>query len=217
MKLFFDTEFTGLHRNTTLISIGIVSEDGRTFYAEFGDYSHMYVDNWIRMNVLSQCILPRVVTYADIPKFLQKSEREGYTLNPDSLPFSWNWKGFNYERFNENDTQVFGDTKTIASALNRWLKQFEDVQFVSDVCHYDFVLLIDLFGNAFDLPKNVCPACHDINPDIARHYGISEAEAFDKSREEIVMELCGEPINGKKHNALYDAQVIKAIYHEISA
>ena len=41
MKVFFDTEFTGLHRNTTLISIGLVSEDGRTFYAEFNDYDRM--------------------------------------------------------------------------------------------------------------------------------------------------------------------------------
>ena len=30
MKIFFDTEFTGLHKNTTLISIGLVDENGRT-------------------------------------------------------------------------------------------------------------------------------------------------------------------------------------------
>lgn len=76
--------------------------------------------------------------------------------------------------------------------------------------------MIDLFGTAFDLPENVCAACHDINQDIAQHYGISEREAFDKSREEIVAELCSLPIEGVKHNALYDAEVIKAIYQEIS-
>jgi len=26
IKIFFDIEFTGLHRNTTLISIGLISE-----------------------------------------------------------------------------------------------------------------------------------------------------------------------------------------------
>lgn len=26
MKIFFDTEFTGLHQETTLISIGLISE-----------------------------------------------------------------------------------------------------------------------------------------------------------------------------------------------
>lgn len=59
-------------------------------------------------------------------------------------------------------------------------------------------------------------ACHDINQDIARHYGISDREAFDKSREDIVSELCGQQIEGEKHNALYDAEVIKAIYAEVS-
>ena len=31
---FFDTEFTGLRKDTTLISIGIVSDTGDRFYAE---------------------------------------------------------------------------------------------------------------------------------------------------------------------------------------
>lgn len=37
MIIFFDTEFTGLHKDTTLISIGLVSETGEKFYAEFDD------------------------------------------------------------------------------------------------------------------------------------------------------------------------------------
>ena len=36
-----------------------------------------------------------------------------------------------------------------------------------------------------------------------------------KSREEIVSELCGETIYGIKHNSLYDAEVIKAIYEAV--
>ena len=39
MKAFFDTEFTGLHKDTTLISIGIVMADGREFYRELNDYN----------------------------------------------------------------------------------------------------------------------------------------------------------------------------------
>ena len=35
---FFDTEFTGLRKDTTLISIGIVSDTGDRFYAELTDY-----------------------------------------------------------------------------------------------------------------------------------------------------------------------------------
>ena len=42
MFVFFDTEFTGLHDNPKLISIGLISEDGaHQFYAELSDtYVH---------------------------------------------------------------------------------------------------------------------------------------------------------------------------------
>lgn len=52
MKIFFDTEFTWLRQNTTLISIWLVSEDWREFYAEFTDYDKHQVDKWIQVNVI---------------------------------------------------------------------------------------------------------------------------------------------------------------------
>lgn len=57
MRVFFDTEFTGLHQNTTLISIGLVDEDGATFYAEFTDYDRSQVDSWLQINVIDNLIL----------------------------------------------------------------------------------------------------------------------------------------------------------------
>lgn len=50
-KIFFDTEFTGLHQHTTLLSIGLVSECGKTFYAELTDYDPEQVTPWIEDNV----------------------------------------------------------------------------------------------------------------------------------------------------------------------
>lgn len=185
MELFFDTEFTGLHKRTSLISIGIVAKNCKRFYAEFSTYKENQCDDWIRENVLKHTILAGNDTLA------AKLGEDG------------------------NTTVVLGSKADIRYELGEWLKQFDEVQFVSDVCHYDMVLLIDIFGTAFGLPENVSAACHDINQDIAKHYGISEREAFDKSREDIVSELCGQQIEGEKHNALYDAEVIKAIYAEI--
>lgn len=200
MNLFFDLEFTGLRKDTTLISIGIVAEDGKKFYAELFDYDRDQCDDWIKENVINNL------------KFKNPKEHEQnyyvvsrYKNNP--IPSDL-YKGYSVE--------LQGNKKEVAQELSRWISQFDSVQFVSDVCHYDMVLLIDLFGTAFDLPDNVSPVCHDINADIARHYGISERKAFDKSREEIVSELCGKQIEGEKHNSLYDAEVIKAIYEEIS-
>jgi len=51
-QVFFDTEFTGLHQNTTLISIGLVTQDDDKFYAEFTDYDKNQVDDWIQENVI---------------------------------------------------------------------------------------------------------------------------------------------------------------------
>lgn len=51
-KVFLDTEFTGLHQNTTLISIGLVSGE-HEFYAEFTDYDSAQIDGWLAGNVIS--------------------------------------------------------------------------------------------------------------------------------------------------------------------
>ena len=182
MKIFFDTEFTGLHKNTTLISIGCVAEDGKTFYAECTDYDDAQCGDWIMKNVIAHLEYGR-------------------------------------EKCGSNDgkgnMRISGTKSEVRDYLSAWLSEYNDVQFISDVCHYDMVLLIDLFGSAFDLPKGVSASCHDINQDIASHYGCSEAEAFDKSREGILADY-DIAFNGDKHNALYDAKVIKALYNIVN-
>ncbi len=184
MKIFFDTEFTGLHQDTTLISIGLITEDNRTFYAELTDYSKEQCDDWIDKNVISTLLL-------------NNSEKRRRMYIP------------NYYTGTKDD---------ICKALEDWLFQFDTVELVSDVCHYDMVLFIDLFGGAFDIPKNVSPYCHDINQDIANYYKISDAEAFDKSREDILYSKYKDNvINGEKHNALYDAKVIKEVYQIVNS
>lgn len=190
MKIFFDTEFTGLHKDTTLISIGLVDENGRTFYAEFSDFNNSQCDEWIYENVI---------------KHLRLGTYEHYG-------------------FHNNNTEAFGNKKFIKEKLADWLSQYDGAELVSDCCHYDMVLFIDIFGGAFDIPSNVNPTCHDINQDIAKHFKITEREAFDLSREGIIEEdnkktemvLLPDDwkitIDGDKHNSLYDAKVIKAIY-----
>jgi hypothetical protein len=61
MRVFFDTEFTGLHQNTTLISIGMIAEDGSIFYAEFGDYDKTQVDDWLEKNVMSNLLYRNII------------------------------------------------------------------------------------------------------------------------------------------------------------
>lgn len=75
MKLFFDLEFTGLHQGTTLISLGIISEDGRQFYAEATDYDRSQVSPWIEENIISK-LDPWIGPYQPGRVFV-KGDREG--------------------------------------------------------------------------------------------------------------------------------------------
>jgi len=54
VKIFLDTEFTGLHQNTTLISLAMVAESGEEFYAEFNDYDVKQVNVWIKEHVIGK-------------------------------------------------------------------------------------------------------------------------------------------------------------------
>jgi hypothetical protein len=215
LKLFFDTEFTGLHKDTTLISIGIVSIYGDVFYAELTDYDESQVDEWINDNVIKNLCFK------------------------NNIPVS----NFNYKCY------VKGTKQHVGEELKKWLdaihefysmNNIENIQFVSDVSHYDFVLLIDLFGKtAFDLPEYVCPACYDINQDIATKFNVSDIDAFNMNREDTLTSIMNDYIklyeqlsnnysyyldalklnlnlikNTKlKHNAMFDAYVIMMLYY----
>ena len=52
-KIFFETEFTGLRQDTSLISIAMVTEDGQEFYAATYDFNGEQVDLWLQTNVLA--------------------------------------------------------------------------------------------------------------------------------------------------------------------
>lgn len=203
MLLFFDMEFTGLRKNTTPISFGIVSEDGKKFCAEFTDYDESQCNDWIKENVIKNLVAENI------------EPDSAYTLCDASSFGNKRWL-----KYNDSMEVTIGEKFYIIPFLQIWLKQFDTIQFVSDVCHYDFVLLIDLLtngGTALDLPENISAVCHDLNTDIARHFHVSDREAFDMSREQIMNDLCGpkDIVTGDKHNSLYDAEVIRAIWKEI--
>lgn len=230
MKLFFDLEFTGLRKNTTPISIGIVSEDGKKFYAEFVDYDRGQCDDWILENVIRRMKFSEPMREQEAQEFVRINRKSyipydrpkvHYIITDDkSLLHESTYFVFHAKTDEYGSSEVFGDTEWVRSNLAEWIRQFDEIQFVSDVCHYDFVLLIDLItngGTALDLPGNISAVCHDLNMDIARHYHVSDREAFDMSREQIMFDVCngGIFVDADKHNSLYDANIVKAIYEEI--
>ncbi len=185
MRIFFDSEFTGLHKATTLISIGFVSESGREFYAEITDYDESQIDLWIQENVIAH---------------LSETAQLGESIT--------------YHTGSDNGISLHGrhDREMVHQWLITWFAQFGQVQLYSDCLSFDWVLFCDLFGNAFEIPDNVSPAPHDINQDIAAHLGISDREAFDVDREEFA----GMTDGAIKHNALWDAKVIRGCWERIA-
>jgi len=167
-KIFLDTEFTGLHQNTTLISIGLISECGKTFYAELTDFNLAQCDEWIMENVLSNLCLKQPHDYS-------------------------------------NGVKVLCNTKNLKRELSNWLKQFDEVEIWSDCLAYDWVLFNEILGHALNIPENV----YYIPFDICTLFKIKGIDP-DISREEFA-----EIKEKQKHNALFDAKVIKKCYEKL--
>lgn len=209
MNVYFDTEFTGLVPGTTLISIGMVTEKNEQFYAEFADFNELLCDDWIFENVIAN---------------LRQDHMRGKISDRVSVV--------------ENETYVVGDSSYIRLILEEWLADQADIsenkriQLVGDVCHYDMVLLANLFGGAKKLPKFINPCAYDICQDFCaraeydgkhpsvlnngKYYWYPDTnymfDSFDLNRENLVTTLGGKLPVGEKHNALYDALVVKEIY-----
>ncbi len=172
-NVFFDTEFTGLHKNTTLISIGFIADSGETFYAELTDYDPTQVDKWIEENVIN--------------KLIMKSSKE---IDKHSKNYSIQLKCNQIE---------------LRTELEKWFSQFYKCEMWSDCLSYDWILFNQIFGHAFNIPKNIYYIPFDIctlfkergiDPDINR-------EEFSCSNEKL------------KHNSLWDARVIKKCYEKL--
>lgn len=198
-KIFFDTEFTGLHQNTTLISIGLISECGKTFYAELTDYDKTQIDDWLQKNVLDKLTMTSHITASCSGHEKWLSEETKYN---NSLAFSLADKDM-------SSFECIGETPMIKNRLEKWLSQFEEVEMWSDCLSYDWVLFNQIFGHAFNIPKNVYYIPFDICT-LFRVKGIDP----DINREKFG---CGEVyFEMPKHNALWDAKVIKLCYESLS-
>jgi len=79
MRIFLDTEFSGLHQHTTLISIGIKAANGKKFYAESTSYDPNQVDDWIKENVIDNLI------FNDTEDFAQHLGDHTYVKGPEDV------------------------------------------------------------------------------------------------------------------------------------
>jgi hypothetical protein len=72
MKVWFDTEFIEYGKTIDLISIGLVREDGKTFYAECEEADKSRASEWVMANILPHLtgyVSPRSAIAESIKKF----------------------------------------------------------------------------------------------------------------------------------------------------
>jgi len=185
MNLFMDTEFTGLKQNTTLISIGIVSENDDEFYAEFNDFDQFQIDDWLKENVISNLQFQDEITLSNKNNYKQKYDK------------------------NSKKTTMYGNSGFIKSEIEKWLIKIKNnddkFEIWSDCLSYDWVLFNQLWGGAMSVPKKI----YYIPFDICTLFKLKGIDP-DINREEF----CG-VYDLKKHNALDDAKIIKFCYDTI--
>ena len=118
----------------------------------------------------------------------------------------------NYKLTGQTKTISYGNSDYNKESLLEWLSQFESVELVLDVGHYDFVLIVDLlFGTALNISKWFSKSYIDMNQEIAYYYDININAAFNIRREALIDDL-EKYENMNKHNSLYDALIIKELY-----
>lgn len=73
MRVYFDTEFIEDGRTIDLLSIGLVREDGETYYAEPAETDRSRASGWVAENVLPHLtgpVKPRATIAAEIVQFV---------------------------------------------------------------------------------------------------------------------------------------------------
>ena len=89
MKYFFDTEFaeTGDQNDPTidLISIGIVCEDSRTYYAESSSFDHENCDDWVMENVVDKLLTNTQEDFKQKKNSVIAEEIQDFIAAPHSL------------------------------------------------------------------------------------------------------------------------------------
>ena len=147
-KYFIDTEFIENGRTIDLISIGIVDEKGREYYACNDDCDLSKANQWVRENVISQ--LPS--------KHIGVNPSDPFT-SPSVKQDILTWKTAN---------QIKREIVEFVNAVNPPSSSIDKPSFWAYYADYDWVVFCQLFGTMMDLPKGFPMYCRDIKQECDR-------------------------------------------------
>jgi hypothetical protein len=154
VRIFIDTEFIEDGRTIDLISIGLVAEDGREYYAvssEF-DLKKLAASEWLMANVWPS--LPQV--RGDQRMMTLAGLREGASA---------------YRQVRRLFDRAALEVKPriyIANEVRQFITSFPDPQLWAWYGAYDHVALAQLFGRMIDLPDGIPMFTNDLKQEAQR-------------------------------------------------
>ena len=141
MKVYYDCEFIDSGKDIEFISIGMVREDGKEYYAVTNNgvtINKAVRHDWLRSNVVNQ--LP-------------------ITLGTGN---GWDWD------FDHNDHKNIKSRDDIRADLRKFLLDVSDLELWAWYGAYDHVALAQLFGTMLDLPTGIPMWTNDLRQELHR-------------------------------------------------
>lgn len=120
MRYFYDTEFIEDGSTIELISIGIVAEDGREYYAVSTEFDAARANDWVRDNVLDK--LPEAGHQAWKPLAVIRDEVFSFLTAAHTDPELWAWVGA-YDHVVL--AQLWGDMRGLPRDLPRYTRELK--------------------------------------------------------------------------------------------
>lgn len=213
MKYFIDTEFIegfykplfGKRRHfIELISIGIIDELGREYYAISNEFNPKLANQWVKENVIDK-LEPKEVSYSTVAGIFHK-------INPiykSNKQIANEIKEFIYETSNIHNPETISNLEQVKSLF--------PIEFYGYYADYDWVLFCSLFGKMIDLPKGFPMYCKDLKQIFDEKQALYFKEKKFVPTENIKGKIRGTwfhdlknhiiyPYQHKEHNALEDAK-----------
>lgn len=168
MKYFLDTEFIEDGNKIDFISIALVDEHGREFYAVNEDCDYSKADPWVEENVLKPLGLDKRGFYRE-PEWYEE-EAEGHTYSDTYFYYKKSKKNIIFHLLNflgyDSSKQGFRQGNACTHDVQKYLNReplFEDFypEFWADYCNYDWVVFCQLFGK-MNVPSGFPMYCNDV-------------------------------------------------------
>lgn len=160
MNYYFDTEFKEYYKickdddgnkislpTIDLISIGIISDDNREYYAlnKETDLKEIWKDDWLKENVLKPIY----------EEHIKIKDRNNFKFSFDVIKLVFSMYG-------KTKKVLCDEIKEFVYVPFEKIKDDMDLNFYAYYADYDWVVFCQLFGRMLDLPKGFPMYCRDL-------------------------------------------------------